>query len=121
MLETAASRGWKAKDAIEWFHGIGRLVAFGDGLPFDHLDLNIGKVASSSLIGYTGGPLTPNVSFLEGGGGGSALWLLSSGSFTQPAAVPGPIVGAGLPGLVMACGGLLGWWLRGRTLVAAHF
>jgi hypothetical protein len=25
MLETAASRGWKAKDAIEWFHGIGRL------------------------------------------------------------------------------------------------
>jgi hypothetical protein len=24
-LETAASRGWKAKDAIEWFHGIGRL------------------------------------------------------------------------------------------------
>ena len=26
MLETAASRGWKAKDAIEWFYGIGRLV-----------------------------------------------------------------------------------------------
>ncbi len=25
MLETATSGGWKAKDAIEWFHGIGRL------------------------------------------------------------------------------------------------
>ena len=25
MLETAASRGWKAKDATEWFYGIGRL------------------------------------------------------------------------------------------------
>jgi hypothetical protein len=25
MLQTAASRAWKAKDAIEWFHGIGRL------------------------------------------------------------------------------------------------
>jgi hypothetical protein len=26
MLETAAFRGWKAQDLIEWFHGIGRLV-----------------------------------------------------------------------------------------------
>ena len=26
MSETAAFRGWKAQNAIEWFHGIGRLV-----------------------------------------------------------------------------------------------
>lgn len=39
------------------------------------------------------------------GGGTTASWSAAS----EAAAVPGPIVGAGLPGLVMAFGGLIAW------------
>ena len=63
--------------------------------------------------------LSPNTSVLfhavwnNAVGGGESFFLLSS----TPVAVPGPIAGAGLPGLVMACGGLVALARRRRKLV----
>jgi hypothetical protein len=45
----------------------------------------------------------------EVGGNGESL---SAKVTVSDVPVPAPIVGAGLPGLILTSGGLLGWWRR---------
>jgi hypothetical protein len=79
-----------------------------NNMVYTEASVTVSLAAEPTLIEFSDGTLTPGVF-------GSPY--IDDVSLTRvtgqgPASVPGPIAGAGLPGLIAACGGLLGGWRR---------
>jgi hypothetical protein len=73
---------------------------------FDIQILNVKSSPTFNFLNYATSSVTNKI-FASGGG------VFGNGGSVS--VVPGPIVGAGLPGLILASGGLLGWWRRRQT------
>jgi len=63
--------------------------------------------AGNLLLNVVSNDVCCGFAFLDQNSNNGGVFSRAYGS-----AVPGPIAGAGLPGLIVATGGLLGWWRR---------
>ena len=77
---------------------------------FDIQILNVKSTPTFNFLNYATSSVTNKI-FASGGG------VFGNGGSVS--VVPGPIVGAGLPGLILASGGLLGWWRRKQKATVA--
>ena len=75
------------------------------------------SILATGVATLTGRDNTPGGFVLTTQGGGDGTTTVTFSATTV--AVPGPVLGAGLPGLVAACGGLLALGRRRRKQVAA--
>ena len=126
-IRATFSREYRAVGFTAYFNGLGpgTLTVFGEeGSAIGVLSFVSGLDPATNLAdrGYLGfttqQPIITGFQWDTTGGGNLNTGFSNLSVFPPngagPASVAGPIAGAGLPGLIFASAGLLGWWRRRR-------